>query len=283
MSIISNERTGEKSKYSITSEGKVVRAYTHTRRVKTDVDYDTAEVSRLLGYTVGQPFSSDSASLLLGMDIDRKVTKSRWYYDVTLSYTTECPAPENDSEDPTQQRVKREWQTSEQTLYIVKDRDGNLIVNKAKQPFDGGIPVTVELPTLVYERNESSFNGSTATLYANSLNRYAFSGADKETLKLKISAVENFQGKYIFWAVKYEMAYFPLGWQPQPINAGLMQLVSSKLVPCWDRNRQPVTSPVPLDKNGLQIPPEDLPGAANFIKVNHFPLIDFSSLGLPPT
>lgn len=280
MTITKNELLEAKGKASLTSEGRKVREYTERRLVCSDVELNVFQLGSALGYLLGDGYHIDDAALLLDFDIDRRLTIEPYCaWDVGLRWSTVAPPKKEDDDNPLNERVKRFWSTSEHTLYVYKDRNGDMIVNSAKQPFEGGVPITVKLPTMVYERNEASFSGAFATQWANSLNQYAYSGAEPKTLKLDISGEEAFQGDYVFWKVRYEMAYFPLGWQPLPLDAGLNQVVSGELTPCLDVHLQPVTSPVPLS-GGVQIDIADLPEAAQFIEVDIFPLQRFQDLGL---
>lgn len=281
MTITSLLRKSGSAKFSMNNEGKIIRTYSQPLLVESTLDLDEYQLGLALGYQPGQSHPTDPFATLRDMSVDRIDTTVPYVkFDIVLNYSTDGPAPQNNSEDPTQQRVKKQWQTTEQTIYIVRDKNGDPIVNAADQPFEGGVPVAVALPTLVYERNESSFSGAIMTAYANSLNRYSFSGAAPKTLRLKISATEEFEGTFEYWKVRYEMAYQPDGWQPRPVNAGLYQLVSGELVRCRDRDRQEVTQPVPLNEDGSQVDISDLPDGLNYTDVNFYPLVDFSGLGL---
>ena len=287
MNILENKWAAESASAKSNNQGRIIRTYSHKRLVRTNVDGNTKQVGDALGYALGQPFSNDSYALLGSIGIDRKPTgNGHYWWDVSLEYSTDAtPAFEN-SVDPTKQRVKRYWGTTEQTLYIVRDRNGNLIVNGANQPFDGGIPVTMDLPTLTYELNIGTFSGALATAWSNSLNSSSYSGADAKTLRMKVTAEETFEGTFTFWKTKVEMSYFPLTWVPRPINAGLYQLISGQLARCRDRDRQDATSPMPLYADGSQIPVAALPGDSNVIDVDWFDLLDYatlSSYGILPT
>jgi hypothetical protein len=281
MGILSNGWVSEKATFTTNNQGKIIRNYNHKRLITTDQLMNSVDLFNAAGYVLGQTFSNDQWAVLTSWSPSITVEDGKYKWDLDLEYSTEGTPSYQNSIDPTKQRIVRTWQTQEQTLYIVRDRNFNLIVNSANQPYDGGIPVSIELPTLTYEFNQFNFSGSTATSYSNSLNSDHFSGAAPETLRLKISAKETFEGQYQFWATRYEMAYFPLGWQPQPVNAGLYQLISGKLTRCKDRDQQDATSPMPLDENGLQIPIADLPDAAYVNKIEFFNTGPFGSLGMP--
>lgn len=287
MIILTNKWVSETGTSKTNNQGRVIRGYKHKRLVSTNVDGNTYQVGTALGYILGQPFSSDPYALLANIEIDRKPTSlGHYWWDVSLDYSTDATPTFSNSIDPTQQRVKRYWATTEQVLYIVRDRNGNLIVNGANQPFDGGIPVTMELPTLTYELNIGTFSGALATQWSNSLNSSSYSGADPKTLRMKVTAEETFEGTFTFWKTKVEMSYFPLTWVPRPINAGLYQLIAGQLARCRDRDRQDATSPMPLYPSGAQIPVASLPGAANVIDVDWFELLEYGTLasyGILPT
>ena len=286
MQILTNKWVSEKATFTSNNQGKLIRNYAHKRLVTTPATSDTTggnsvDLFNACGYTIGQQFSNDSYAVLTSFAGSVGLDKGKYAWDLDLDYSTEGTPSYDNSIDPTRQRIVRTWQSVEQTLFIGRDRNDNIIVNTANQPYDGGVPVTVELPTLTYEFNQFNFSGATATSYSNSLNSDTFSGADPETLRLKITAKETFEGSFTYWAMRYEMAYFPLGWQPQPVNAGLYQLISGKLTRCKDRDQQDATSPMPLDEFGQQIPIASLPQAAFVNKVDYFGLMPFGSLGMP--
>ena len=282
MIILSNDLLEEDGGATVNNQGKIVRTYNQKRLVESTFG-NSKQCGDALNYTLGQAFSNDANALLTGIKITRKFTKDRYFWDIAIDFSTEGTPTFENSVDPTKQRVKRHWGTTEQTIYITRDRGGTLIVNAANQPFDGGIPVTMELPTLTYEYNQPNFNGAQAAEWSNSLNQYSFSGAPPKTLKMKVTAEETFEGIYAFWKTRVDMAYFPLTWVPRPINAGLYQLISGKLVRCKDRDRLDATSPMPLALDGTQIPQASLPDAANTIDVDWFTLMDYSTTGLLPT
>lgn len=278
---LSSHLVSTSAKAVLSEDGRVGRSYTVDLRAESTTNLSDYDVGTQLGYILGDPHPHDVKALLSDYEITRLPTREpSCMWDVKLQYSTFAPPAESNSLDPELARVKRNWQTSEQTLYIVRDRNLSPILNGAGQPFDGGIAVTMEMPTLVYERNELNFSGATMTLYANSLNSDFYSGAEPGTLKMKVSATETFETDFIYWKVRYEMAYFPLGWQPQPMNAGLYQRTGAGLRHCVDRDKMPVTSPVPLTSDGVQIPIEDLPDGVNFITVPWYRTMPFSSLGL---
>jgi len=280
--LTTNVRKASKAKASLSNEGRISREYTITRMVQADGEMTEYEVGTELGYLLGEAHPDDFTARLVDFDIVREMSRGEHcYWTVTLRYSTLGTPTVNNSDSPFDQRVKRSWSTTEHTMYVFKDRNGDVIVNAANQPFDGGIPVTLELPTLTFERNEPTFDGGWATSLSNSLNNAYYSGAERKTLKMKISATEQYEGDYVFWPVKYEMAYLPIGWQPQPLNAGLRQLKSGKIIDCVDSHLKAVTAAVPLALTGAQLAAAELPASANFIEVDWFGQMNFGGLDLP--
>lgn len=290
MAIYTFERTAEKTKVSVTTDGKIVRTHTKSGLVRPGEDVSTNDVAGNLGLLPGQVSLDDTAATLRDIEVTRKETKgNQAAFDVTLNYSTDAPQPDTNDEDPVNQKVKRSQGTSEITLYIVKDRNGDAIVNAANQPPAGGVPVAMEVPTFVYEKNVKTYDRTFVSSWMNSLNDDTFNGCPAETLKLKITADEQWQGKHHFWAMRFEMAFNPLGWQPSFVNAGLVQLTTLAegwIKPILDPHTlQPVTEPWPLypvghADEGEALPANYDPDDINFIDVDHFNLKDFAELGL---
>jgi hypothetical protein len=277
----------DESEPTLQQDGRIVRTHRRMYRCTHDFVVSNLQVLALLGVAQGDTHPDDPLATLVSAPVKRKdviaTGGARPMWEVTLNYSTDAPAiVSQNSDDPTQLRVKRWWSTTEEQRYIIKDRNGLLIVNTAKVPPAGGIPVNIELPVLVYERNEADFSGATATLWSGSINISAFSGAAPKTLKLKVTGEEQYEAKSHFWRVRYEMVYDENGWNPRWVNAGTHEWdpINQKLIPCLDELLQPVTEPVPLDSMGQQIDPSLLPDAAIINEVDYRRLREFQLLGL---
>jgi hypothetical protein len=284
------ERVAEKTKVSVSTDGKIVRTHTRSGIVRAGEDVSTNVIAANLGLIPGAVHPSDTGATLRDIDVDRKLTKgTNAAFDVVLQYSTDAPQPDNNDDDPTTQKVKRSQGSVEQTFYIIKDKNGVAIVNAAGQPPAGGIPVSVQLPTFVYEKNIKHYDRNLVAQWMNALNDDTFNGCAAKTLKLNITADEQFEGKTSYWAHRFEMAFNPLGWQPSYVNAGLMQvttLAEGLLKPIIDpHTKQPVTEPWPLyaeghANEGKALPAGYAPGDVNFIAVEYFNEKDYSELGL---
>lgn len=282
MAIVFNRRMSSKAKATLSQEGRIGREYNQKRLVVTDIETTEYALGTALGYLLGEAHPDDPRALLVDYELDRRerTRPPHCVFDVSLRWSTFGPPTANNTDDPLQQRVKRDFKNREHTFYVFKDRNGNMILNGAKQPFEGGIPVTLNLPTYTYVRNEAVFSGTYATTWSNAINSDTFNGCAPKTLRMIVDAAEQYESDSVFWPVTYQMAYLPIGWQPLPLNAGLQFLSSGKLKPCLDDNLNPVTSPVPLSTAGAQLTIASLPASANFIEVDWFVQQPFSSLGL---
>lgn len=284
------ELTEEKTKVSVSNDGKIVRTHNRNGIVRPGEDVTTNDVAGNLGLLPGDVSDSDTAATLRDIEVTRKPTRGSFAaFDVSLAYSTDAPQPDTNDEDPVNQKVKRSQGTAEVTLYLIKDKNGNAIVNAAGQTPTGGVPVVVKVPTFVYEKNVKTYDRTNVSEWMNSLNDDTFNGCPAETLILEITADEQWQGKHHFWAMKFTMAFNPLGWKPSFVNAGLMQvttLAEGLLKPILDpHTNQPVTEPWPLYEvghadEGKALPAGYDPEDITFIDVDYFNLKDYSALGL---
>ena len=266
----------------LNSDVRIVRTHRLQYLVTNDFPLSNMEVLQTMGVAIGNTHPDDGLATLRSCPCKRRFTKqdTKPSWDVTLTYSTD--APEN-VDDPTQMRAKRAWGSIEEQRYIIKDRNGKLILNKAGDPPAGGIPITVRLPCLTFERNEADFSSSTAKTWSGSLNQSAFAGCDPKTLQLRVTGEEVYEAKSHYWRVKYEMVQDEDGWQPKFLNAGTRELIGGQLVPIEDlmNGGQPITDAVPLDNSGRVIDPTTLPDAAIFLTAVHFQEREFQQLGLP--
>lgn len=269
---------------TLQSDGRIVRTYRDVYLAKSDTRMSGMEVLSAIGVRQGDTHRDDGLASLRSCPVKRRFTRQAPFtYDVTLEYSTDAPQVQSqNSDDPTQLRVKRWWSTTEEQRYIIRDRNGVLIVNTAKEPPKGGIAVNVELPMLTYERNESDFSGAVAKLWSGSINQSAWAGWDPGQVKLKVTGEEIFEQKHHYWRVRYEFVCDEDGWQPRWVNAGVREWdpINSKQIPILDENLQPVTEAVPLDSSGFEIAAIYLPESAVFNTVDYRRSMEFQKLGL---
>ncbi|WP_010584447.1 hypothetical protein [Schlesneria paludicola] len=272
----------ESGAYEVSSEGRLIKTYKRKYRCSNTGGFLTLDEAVIaLGIIPGTPHPHYPNALA------RKITNERLfhqdpYYDweIGIDYTTDMP---KFAENPMERPVKRRVFTTETQRSIFKDRNGTLILDSAGCPFDGGVQVNHHQPTIVWQRNESddTFDLSRFLSLSGSVNSDSFAGCDPETLLLVATSDETFENTYHYWSSTYTIIYNDLGWQPQPVNAGLWQRDGSNLTRIM-LDGEPAQDPQPLyASSGKVIPLSGRPADCNFIKVDHARKIAFSGLALP--
>ncbi|MBS3928118.1 MAG: hypothetical protein KGZ65_06750 [Sphingomonadales bacterium] len=278
----------------IEQSGRIVSKYKRTYLYKTDAASPPtdAQITTDVGIAPGSPHPDDANATCQSVEISHGVGPTKCPHfarHVVVEWATNAPVPNTVSTDPTTMRTRWSLAPTIQQRYIVRDRNGAMIVNAAGQPFDGGIPVAVRLGTAVARRNVTAAGYNQNTVLANSgkLNSTTFLGGAAGTIQVDISAEEKYDGGYHYWEEVYTFAYDPLGWQPKPMNAGFFQkgtygltrIINSDLDDTNDP-LAPVQEPEPLLPDGTLVPVDDRPGLCNFITVDAYGSMDFSTFGL---
>lgn len=283
-------RQKQKLKLGVSSDGRPSKTYTLGYLFSSDsaTELSVVDVAAILQLQPGSPFSEDPNATLGDIEIDRLPTvEPHCFWNVDIVYATNAKVPENDSQEPTQQRVKRSARYSETTEYIIKDRHGTLIVNTAGDPFSDGIPARKWPRTFTYE-----WNRATPTIgFHGTINKNTFNGCEPGTLVCLIDHTEEFEGGYSpYWRETIVMIHDPNGWQPRPLNAGFKSKRRVTLgggigtidyyEDILDSHLQKVDVPSPLDANGAAIPLSQRPDACIYIDVDHLPETEFELIGV---
>lgn len=260
----------------------------HTRRfvAETTANEGSYAVATAAGVpALGNAHPEDAVSLCT--DVDAKPNASAPnVWTITCKYTNDLPSDDIDEEDPTLLQVDESWGFDDFSRFVSEDRDGNAILNTAGDRYEDPIEMVDSFPTLTIKKNKLSFSAADAFAYNNSTNSDTFKGAAPGTLRVRITATKEFRGGDVYWAYTYVFRYNPEGWQPKVLETGLYQLDGSgNRIPCTElgaaaHDSEPVTHPVPLDVNGLQIDPSTLPGAAYYTTWNVLPELPYANLGV---
>ncbi len=279
----------------VQSGGRCVSTYMRKYLFRTDsaVFLTEPQVAGAIGITRGSPLSDTDTNAVchkVSIGPGPVMTKAPFLaYYATYYFATNATVPEEDDDDPTTTRTLWSVSPQIQSRYVIKDRNGKLIVNTAKQPYDGGIPVDVRLGSVTASRRKDAAGYNMASVLANSgkLNSAPYLGGAAGTVQVDISASEKYEGAFHFWEETYKFSYDPQGWQPKPTSAGfferisstdLRRILNSDLDP--DGTSDPVQEPEPLDDDGILVPIADRPDGCVFVEVDYFPTMDFSSFGL---
>lgn len=283
----------------VQSDGRLVRRYMRKYLVRTDSPtfVSEADVAAAVGIKRGSPIAEDTNAICNSVSITPGPAKTRppfLAFFATYTFATNAPAPpevEADTDDPVDMRTQWSISPQIQSRYVIRDRNDELIVNKAKSPYDGGIPVDVRLGSATARRNVDAAGYNKALVMASSgkLNSAPYLGGEPGTVQVDISAVERYQGSYHFWEETYTFSYDPQGWQPKPANAGFFQLVdgeqqriyASDLGELEDGEEDlAVQEPEPLDDNGALVPIASRPAGCTFIEVDYFDTMNFEEFSL---
>lgn len=281
----------------VLENGRIASHYRRTFLYKNDMAFPNRPTEQQIvidmGIVPGSPYPNDPNATCQRVAIGPVGVKTRQpflAYFVKVNWSTLAPLPNQVNTNPTTMRTVWSLRPTIISRYIVKDRNSNMIVNAAGQPFDGGIPVDVRLGTAVARKNTDAASYDKSNVLANSgkLNSTTYLGAAPKTLQVDIEANEKYEGDYHYWEETYTFTYDPLGWQPKPMNAGFYQLVAGvptritdkDLDPAADAN--PVQEPEPLLTTGAIVPPTlaARPSQCNFIEVDYFPTMDFNNFNL---
>lgn len=280
----------------VQADGRCVSTYMRKYLVRTDspVFLTEPQVAQLVGIGRGSVLAdTDQNAICRSVEITPGPVPTRvpfLAYYATYEFATNAPLPKDgDDDDPVSTRTVWSIAPQIQSTYVIEDRNGNLIVNSAGQPFDGGIPVDVRLGSVTARRfvDAAGYDKSTVMRNSGKLNSTTYLGGAPGTIQVDISATEKYEGKYHFWEEVYTFAYNPKGWQPKPANAGFFQLSGGNLQriinsDIGDENDpdSPVQEPEPLDISGALVPVANRPQDCTFVEVDYFDTMDFAAFNL---
>lgn len=283
---------------AVQDDGRLVNEYTHTYLFRTDSAtlLTPAQVVSAIGIAVGSPYTGDIKALCWKAEVGIGPVMTRPPYMAYLATyhwsTAKTAAEDPTSTDPLDRRVVWSLRPNIQGRYIIRDRNQELIVNTAGQPFASGVPVDQRFGTAIARKNVDAAGFDKASVMADSgkVNSVPFLGGAEGTVQVDIEAEERYEGAYHFWAVTYTFSYDPDGWQPKAASAGFFQrtavgaatlkrIVNSDI---GDPNNpdDPVQEPEPLDADGVLVDIDDRPDDCAFVEVDWFDEMDFNDFAL---
>ncbi len=155
-----------------------------------------------------------------------------------------------------------------------KQADGTAILTTAKRPFDPPLTEPRYNLVIMMTRNVASYNPVTAYDYLNSVNNanVTFAGVTFAAWHGKLNRWEarpaaRDETNYYIEDIEVELTNKAGGWRRSVLHHDTYQLLhpdDTNPTECLDRYKNPVSSPVPIDAQGKQIPSNLLPGAAHF-------------------
>ena len=277
---------------AINSSGKSVRTHTQKYRIDSTEHVDTFAAQLALGIAEFDTHGTDTDATCRKINTELDATKrDPWVYYSTAEFSTETPDPQQEDrqkENPLDDTVEESVDGETITVPLERDLEDNPIVNGANDPLLG-LEGEKQIEVITYVRNEAVRDSARDRAFRGRVNSLPWNGAAAGTLKMRrIASQKQFRNRIPFYRYTYEIAYNEDGWQPTLANLGKFQIRpvsggggATEYVPCFDDDNNPVSDPVPLTAEGLQIPHADLPGAANKLEFTTIPEADFAALGLP--
>lgn len=186
--------------------------------------------------------------------------------DLDVEYSTEIPEPEN----PLDRRAKIEVYTSDVVLPILKDADGNPLMNKAGN-FLEGMTETFSLLTFQVTKNVSGFPPWLLQEYPQAMNsdRVRLENLDLEKQTLKVGSIRIGSEQYhedddtAYRSLQLTLVHHPATWKQFVLNRGLKEVklirkpqanggyrIVKTVVPILDDLGEPITEPQFLDADG---------------------------------
>lgn len=269
----------EGASQSAGSDSQIDTSYTFQYRVEVDNESDSA--ATVLANTGLPGMYAPCPIDLTAFCVNRKASResgTRKVWIVSVDYKTDAPNSEDQEDDPLDRPVKRSWSITKTTKVAAKDVKGDPILNKAGFAFDPPLEIAASHARLIFVRNEEDFDGTKALNYVDRVNKDAWAGADKGTVRCEsIAADEQFENGVSYWTVTYEFEYNPEGWQPEILEQSIKDKNGKHI---QDDDGLPVSSPWPINVNGVKIETANLPADAVYTEFEVYEEKNFSALNL---
>lgn len=197
---------------------------------------------------------------------------------VTLEYDNEA---EQLQDNPLLRPTQISGSFQEYMKLLEKDRDGNPVVNAAKDKFDPPIELPDGRPHLTMVRNEITYDMAYfANNFYNFINSTAWYGGSAGKWRcVNVGGTgPHIENDVVFYTVTYEFQFRKEGWQPSILNRGKKDKNGN---PCVDNHGNETDEPQLLKSSGLQVSFPIQSSDENYIDVNGFFETDFNALGLP--
>lgn len=197
---------------------------------------------------------------------------------VTLEYDSTA---EQQQDNPLLRPTQISGSFQEYMKTLEKDRDGNPVVNAAKEKFDPPIELPDGRPHLTMVRNEATYD---MAYFANNFYNFInstpwYSGSAGRWRCVNVGGTgPHIENDVVFYTITYEFQYRKEGWQPSILNRGKKDKSGN---PCVDNRGNETDDPQLLKSDGTQVSFPIQDGDENYIDVKGFFETDFNALSLP--
>lgn len=144
---------------------------------------------------------------------------------------------------------------------MIRDMDGNAIVNSAGDPFEQGVVKDEVRPTFTITKNVSTFPLNLWRDATNSVNADTFLGLDPGTVRLvSFTGQEGFENDITFFTQvgSFSIASdFEKDWKAHPLDCGYQQLVGGELTEIFLPGGMRPSTPPRLNGAGVPLAPGD--------------------------
>jgi hypothetical protein len=221
------------------------------------------------------------------------VDGSRTVFEFVVSYSNEVSNEDrrrNPTDNPDLEPASFQWDSGDVAVPLEKDLDNKPVLNAAGQQFDPPVMVSRSRPSLIITRNESTWDGSKALEYVDTVNSSSFYGADKGTVRcVRIQANSSYRKGVSFFVIRYEFSYKSDGWQPEPLNAGYYERNTDRAgnfkLQRIQVDGQDTVVPQLLNKDGKAFTDDEKRRPSFtpvYLKYKGYPIKDFNQLGFGP-
>lgn len=240
-------------------------------------------------WVFGSEFNEDA--ICQTVTVTKQEDHGRWtdgsvcyLWDIRCEFRINQPdssTPPSLPENPLLRPVIIRGNTSFYSEFSQKDKDGNPIINSAKELFP---PHEVEKDLVEFEfvRNEAVSPAGFARFYAGRVNQSPIWGAPERSIRcLGIAWEKQYENGYEFYSCTYRFAFKEDLWQLELVDNGFNELKGSpqKLVPILLDDGTRPTEPFKLNGSGAKLADNAAP--VLLPKFNIYKEANFGSLGLP--
>lgn len=219
----------------------------------------------------------------------RRISPTYWIVDVSYEGETAFTSG-GGLGTPMDARPRIRWGVREVEREVDEDWNGNRITNVLGEPLTARVTFYERIATVT--RNMLFFNHYAFSAYDFAVNSDPVLGWPPGTVRVKVEAENVFDDVTGYWIVTGSFTFkrpyrttSDKAWYSRIRNDGFYEKVPTvgpgdpmKVTQAVDANKVPVTKPVQLDLNGIQL----TNGTATWLDFKHFDSLPFSALGILP-
>jgi hypothetical protein len=241
-------------------EDDKARTYIRTFLVKSTIPNEDPNTVRT---AAGLPllfsvYPTDGSALLTAREAKQSEDPEWW--EATCNYTTDFSSHDQQASElgPLAQPPKVSWATEDVEEAVQEDIAGAPVVNSVDDPFDPPLTIEKSRPVLRVSGNAATFDQVEFDIRCNGVNNAVWYGFPKYTVKFDdYSAAQEWDEKTLtfYWKIDLVFKINKKTWDAKLLDQGFRAFdpVTGGTYSVLDDNGKPVTNPVLLDANGLEL------------------------------